>query len=159
MAADSETFRGNVALPDLAATGALGAAIAAELGAGDAVALWGDLGAGKTTLARAVLRALGVEEDVPSPTFTLVQFYAAPGLMLAHFDLYRITRPEEAHEIGLDQALDDGAVIIEWPERLAGHLPTDRLDIELSIIETGEGEQRAARLIANGSWEGRPIAF
>ena len=115
MAADLETFRGSFALPDLAATGALGAAIAEGLTMGDAVALWGDLGAGKTTLARAVLRALGVTEDVPSPTFTLVQTYDTPRLTVSHFDLYRLKDPRELEELGFDAALEDGAGLVEWP--------------------------------------------
>src|SRR5580765_3830595 len=85
----AETFRGDVPLPDLAATQRLGAGIAGGLKTGDAVALWGDLGAGKTTLARAILRALGVQEDVPSPTFTIVQNYPTSPAV-AHYDLYRL---------------------------------------------------------------------
>ena len=100
----------------MAATEALGARIAAGLGNGDTVALKGDLGAGKTTLARAILRALGVTESVPSPTFTLVQSYETPRLTLRHYDLYRIRNPREIDELGLEEALEDGAVLIEWPE-------------------------------------------
>jgi tRNA threonylcarbamoyladenosine biosynthesis protein TsaE len=151
---------GDFRLPDETATTRLGAAVAASLAAGDAVCLWGPLGAGKSTLARGLIRALTTPtEDVPSPTFTLVQFYDAPGLKLAHFDLYRLTRPEEVHEIGLDEALDDGAVIIEWPERLDGHLPADRLDIEIAVAGEGAEEHRTARLTPHGTWEGRPIEF
>jgi tRNA threonylcarbamoyladenosine biosynthesis protein TsaE len=151
---------GDFHLADEAATARLGAAVAASLQAGEAVCLWGPLGAGKSTLARGLIRALTTaEEDAPSPTFTLVQFYAAPGLALAHFDLYRLTRPEEAHEIGLDEALEDGAAIIEWPERLEGRLPADRLDIEFEIIHRGETEARLVRLTPHGAWEGRPIAL
>jgi tRNA threonylcarbamoyladenosine biosynthesis protein TsaE len=95
-------------------------------------------------------------EDVPSPTFTLVQFYAGR-IGLAHFDLYRLTSPDEAFEIGLDEALEDGAAVVEWPERLEGRLPADRLDIELAFEETGEG--RRARLTPHGAWEGRGIDF
>ncbi|MDR3510290.1 MAG: tRNA (adenosine(37)-N6)-threonylcarbamoyltransferase complex ATPase subunit type 1 TsaE [Caulobacteraceae bacterium] len=151
---------GDFRLIDEAATLRLGAGVARALEAGEAVCLWGPLGAGKTTLARGVIRALtDPMEEAPSPTFTLVQFYPAARLRLAHFDLYRISRPDEAHEIGLDEALDDGAALIEWPERLAGHLPADRLDIELSIVGQGAGEQRLARLTPHGAWEGRPIEF
>jgi tRNA threonylcarbamoyladenosine biosynthesis protein TsaE len=151
---------GDYRLKDDAATIRLGAGIGRVLEIGEAVCLWGPLGAGKTTLARGLIRALGdAKEDVPSPTFTLVQFYPTARLRLAHFDLYRISRPEEAHEIGLDEALEDGAALIEWPERLGGHLPADRLDVELSVIGQGADEERLARLTPHGAWEGRPIEF
>jgi tRNA threonylcarbamoyladenosine biosynthesis protein TsaE len=151
---------GDFHLADAAATARLGAAVAGALEAGEAVCLWGPLGAGKSTLARGLIRALAAgDEDVPSPTFTLVQFYPSPRLALAHFDLYRLARPEEAFEIGLDEALDDGAAIIEWPERLEGRLPPDRLDIEFEIIDEGGADRRLARLTPHGAWEGRPIAF
>lgn len=143
-------------LADEAATARLGEAIARRLRAGEAVCLSGPLGAGKSTLARALVRALTTAvEDVPSPTFTLVQFYEGPRLKVAHFDLYRLSNPEEAYEIGLDEALDDGAAVIEWPERLAGRLPADRLDVEIAI----EGEGRRARLSRHGGWEGRELEF
>lgn len=131
----------------------LGASIAQVLRPGEAVCLWGPLGAGKSTLARGLVRALTSEdEEVPSPTFTLVQLYDGR-LPVAHFDLYRLKRPEEAYELGLDEALDAGAAVIEWPERLEGALPADRLDIEIAIPEDGGG--RLVRLTAHGSWVGR----
>ena len=120
-----------VALPDLAATATLGAAIAARLAPGDAVLLKGDLGSGKTTLARAILAALGVRENVPSPTFTLVQAYDTPRLMVSHYDLYRLKHESELEELGLDEALDQGAALIEWPERAEGRLPADALTAAL----------------------------
>ncbi len=140
MPQDSRTFERTVALRDLAATQALGARIAAGLRIGDAVALEGDLGAGKTTLARAILRELGVTEDVPSPTFTLVQVYETPKLNVRHYDLYRIEKPEEVNELGLDEALDDGAALIEWPERALAWLPADRLHVAMSL---SNGTRRA----------------
>ncbi|THD54332.1 tRNA (adenosine(37)-N6)-threonylcarbamoyltransferase complex ATPase subunit type 1 TsaE [Phenylobacterium sp.] len=146
-------------LADEAATARLGAAIARALRPGEAVCLSGPLGAGKSTLARALVRALTTpDEDVPSPTFMLVQFYGGAGLKIAHFDLYRLTNPDEAYEIGLDEALDEGAAVIEWPERLAGRLPPDRLDIEIAPISgIGEGAGRVARLTPHGAWEGRQV--
>jgi len=139
-------------LKDEAATTRLGAAIAGALRSGEGVCLSGPLGAGKSTLARGLVRALTTpDEDVPSPTFTLVQFYEGPRLKVAHFDLYRLARPEEAYEIGLDEALDDGAAVIEWPERLQGRLPPDRLDVEIAIAGAG----RSVRLTPQGAWEGR----
>lgn len=134
-------------------TAALGAAIAAELRAGEAVCLSGPLGAGKSVLARGLVRALtSPEEEVPSPTFTLVQFYVGPDFPLAHLDLYRLTDPEEAWELGLDEALAIGAAVIEWPQRLEGALPPDRLEVTLEP----QGEQgRVAHLEGFGSWRER----
>lgn len=143
-------------LADEAATARLGQAIAGLLRPGEAVCLSGPLGAGKSTLARALIRALTTpDEDVPSPTFTLVQFYEGAALKVAHFDLYRLTDADEAYEIGLDEALDEGAAVIEWPERLAGRLPRDRLDVEIAL----EGAGRRARLTPNGAWIGRMKGF
>ncbi len=142
-------------LKDAGATARLGARIAPLLEPGDAVLLYGSLGMGKSTLARGLIRALTrPDEDVPSPTFTLVQFYeSAPPL--AHFDLYRLTRADEAAEIGLDEALDDGCVVIEWPERLgddpAAWLGPDWLSVTLA--ESGPG--RVASVSGVGAWESK----
>jgi len=147
-------------LADEAATARLGAVVARLLREGEAVCLWGPLGAGKSTLARGLVRALTrSDEEVPSPTFTLVQFYETPDFSLAHFDLYRLARLDEVDEIGLDEALDNGAVVIEWPERLEGRLPADRLDIEIAVAGDGAQEHRVARLMRHGAWEGRTIEF
>ena len=100
------------ALRDLDATEKLGARIAACMRKGDAIALQGDLGAGKTTLARAILRELGVTENVPSPTFTLVQSYETQALTIHHFDFFRVEKSAEVDELGLDEALDSGAAHI-----------------------------------------------
>jgi tRNA threonylcarbamoyl adenosine modification protein YjeE len=148
MAQISETFRGEFPLPDLEATARLGAGIAGGLAPGDAVALWGDLGAGKTTLARAILRALGVTEDVPSPTFTLVQNY--PTLpRIAHYDLYRLKNAREMQELGFDDALLEGAVLVEWPERAPEALPPEALHVRLSVKDGA----RTARLTGPARWE------
>ena len=143
-----------LALPDEAATAALGAATARLLKAGDAVLLYGDLGAGKSTLARGLVRALTrPDEEVPSPTFTLVQQYEARGFLLSHFDLYRLEQADEAFELGFDEALDEGAVVVEWPQRLGARLPPDRLDIELTIVSEG----RLARITPHGDFTGRKL--
>ncbi len=145
-------------LADEAATGRLGEAIARVLELGDVVCLSGPLGAGKSTLARALIRALTTpDEEAPSPTFTLVQFYEGPRLKVAHFDLYRLTDPNEAYELGLDEALDEGAALIEWPQRLEGRLPPDRLDIEIALGDEAEG--RRVTMTPHGAWEGRRIEF
>jgi len=109
-------FETTVTLNDEAATAALGARIAGGLKRGDVVLLKGELGAGKTALARAILRKLGVDTYVPSPTFTLVQAYETPKLTVSHFDFYRILKPTELFELGLDDALEEGAALVEWPE-------------------------------------------
>ena len=140
----AEKFRMDVALPDLAATASLGARIAAVLKPGDVVALAGDLGAGKTTLARAILRALGVAESVPSPTFTLVQSYQTPRITLSHYDLYRLKQASEMNELGLDEALEDGAALVEWPEHAGPHLPPDALYVRL------DGQNGARRAVLEG---------
>ena len=144
-----------IALSDAEATTRLGQVIAPLLAAGDSVLLYGPLGMGKSTLARGLIRALTTpDEDVPSPTFTLVQFYDSEP-PVAHFDLYRLTRPEEAFEVGLDEALDEGCALIEWPERLGDDpgrmLGPDRLTITLA--EDGEG--RLATVSGAGSWEAK----
>jgi tRNA threonylcarbamoyladenosine biosynthesis protein TsaE len=145
-------------LADETATAALGRAIAEQLRAHEAVCLSGPLGAGKSTLARALVRALTTPtEEVPSPTFTLVQFYEGARLNVAHFDLYRLSSPDEAYEIGLDEALEDGAAVIEWPERLAGRLPKDRLDVMMAHSDSGT--VRLAKLAGHGAWKGRGIGF
>jgi len=148
MAEIDETFRAAFALPDLDATARLGASIAGGLRAGDAVALWGDLGAGKTTLARAILKALGVSEEVPSPTFTLVQSYDTKPAV-SHYDLYRLKSGRELEELGFEEALVDGAVLVEWPERAPEALPPETLHVRLG---TRDGV-RTARLTGPARWE------
>ena len=124
-----------ILLSDEAATERLGRALAAQLRAGDAVALFGTLGAGKTTLARGLLRGLGFAGDVASPTFPIVQVYETQP-PLWHVDLYRIEQPEELAELGLDEARLDAAMLIEWPERLPRLWP-DALRLSLAIRPDG----------------------
>jgi tRNA threonylcarbamoyladenosine biosynthesis protein TsaE len=143
-------------IPTPEALGALGACLAGSLRRGDAICLTGPLGAGKSTLARGLIRAFaGPDEDVPSPTFTLVQLYPGPSFPLAHLDLYRLRRPEEAFELGLEEALEEGAAVIEWPDRLGDALPADRLDIEMFLPSPGEADGRRVRAILRGGWIGR----
>lgn len=146
-------------LLDEAATKALGARLAAVLFPGAALCLYGPLGAGKSTLARALVRALtSPEEEVPSPTFTLVQFYEAEAFPVAHFDLYRLEDPDEAYEIGLLEALEDGAALIEWPQRLEGRLPPHRLDVEiLPVLDDAAGEARRVRITPFGAFKERKL--
>lgn len=124
----------------------------------DVVALGGDLGAGKTTFARAFVNAVAhrngaPEEDVPSPTFTLVQIYEFGRESVYHFDLYRIEDAEEVTELGLDEAFADGITLIEWPERLGGFMPADRLDLHFAF---GPGEQdRVCTITGRGGWTDR----
>jgi len=138
-----------VTLADEAATHALAQRLAKAAEPGDVLALRGDLGAGKTSLARAFVRALaGDEEDVPSPTFTLVQLYDWAEGTVWHFDLYRLEKPEDALELGVEEAFADGVSLIEWPDRLGPWLPADRLEIAL---RAGQDEgSRLAELTAFG---------
>jgi tRNA threonylcarbamoyladenosine biosynthesis protein TsaE len=146
----------DLALADAAATAALGRRIGARLTSGDVVCLSGGLGAGKTTLARGAIAAwTGAEAEAPSPTYTLVQTYDGAGGELWHVDLYRLQRAEEAWELGLEEAFVTAACLIEWPERLEGHLPGDRL--EVALLHDGEG--RRAMLRGAGKWSGRLAAI
>jgi tRNA threonylcarbamoyl adenosine modification protein YjeE len=146
-------------LPDEAATAAFAAHIAAQARAGDVIALRGDLGVGKTSFARAFIRACGAtKEDVPSPTFSLVQIYevqlyeagAAP---VWHFDLYRLGAAEEAWELGIEDAFAGGISLIEWPERLGPLLPQRRLDIAFEFGE--QSNARRAVCIGAAEWQAR----
>lgn len=143
-------------LPSLAATEALASALAARALVRDVIALSGGLGAGKTAFARGFIRARpGGQEvaEVPSPTFTLVQVYDLPGAPVWHFDLYRLARPDDAWELGIEEALVEAISLIEWPDRLGTLLPETRLDIELS--PGARGEARRARLTGRGTWAER----
>lgn len=129
-----------VNLPNLAAMERFGARIAVKLEPGDVVALSGGLGAGKTTLARSIIAALGYRGEVPSPTFTLVETYDPPALRLklAHADFYRLERPEEAEELGLDDYREGAVLLAEWPEMAGGFAHEPRcLSIRLEIADEG----------------------
>jgi tRNA threonylcarbamoyladenosine biosynthesis protein TsaE len=141
-----------VDLPDLAAMEALGARIARRLLPGDVVALSGDLGAGKTTLARAIVAALGYAGEVPSPTFTIVETYDGLDPPLVHADFYRLEDAREAEELGLDDYRSGAALIAEWPERAGGfaHEPAC-LSIALELAESG----RKAVVEGGAAWQSR----
>ena len=140
-------------LVGLAAMEAFAARLAPAVRAGDVIALSGELGAGKTSFARGLLRGLGLAGEAPSPTFTLVQMYSPPEVRLAvwHADLYRLSGPREADALALAEA-DDALVLIEWPERLAGEL--DRGALVVRIEGAGEAERRLTATVPPG-WEGR----
>jgi tRNA threonylcarbamoyladenosine biosynthesis protein TsaE len=131
------------------ATDALGAVLARHLQPGDTVLLSGPIGAGKSHLSRALIRArLGRDEEVPSPTFTLVQTYEDPQGDIWHADLYRLTHPHDVLELGLDDAFDQAICLIEWPDRLGASVPQEAIRISLSA--KGDGRQ------ADISFSGRP---
>ena len=143
-----------IALDDETATAALAARVAAAARAGDLIALEGDLGAGKTTFARAVLAArAGTPIEAPSPTFTLVQIYDLPGGRVVHADLYRLSGAGEIAELGLEEDMSTAIVLVEWPDRLGTRLPPDRLVVRLEFA--GSPEARRARLVGHGTWAAR----
>jgi tRNA threonylcarbamoyl adenosine modification protein YjeE len=137
---------------DLVRLDILASRLALLLNAGDVIALSGPLGAGKTTFARALITRLGSEGEVPSPTFALMQRYETPRLTLTHCDFYRL-EPSELDELGLDDAVSEGAVIVEWPERASRWLPSDRL--EVAMDETATPDRRRTVLTGHGSWAER----
>jgi tRNA threonylcarbamoyladenosine biosynthesis protein TsaE len=138
---------------DEAATAALGTRIAAALRPGDVIGLSGELGAGKTTLARAILAALGLGGEAPSPTFAIIQPYDAPDVRLpvAHVDLYRLDDPQDCRELGLEDYADTGALLIEWPERLPAESWPEMLLLRLD----GSGATRRLTASVPAAWEGR----
>ena len=146
-----------IQLPDETATLTLAGRLARLAGCGDVLALWGGLGAGKTVLARGFIRTLfGGDEEVPSPTFTLVQIYGDVdgGTPVFHFDLFRLNAPEEAFELGFEEALASGIMLIEWPEKLGALLPADRLDVALVSAGLPAGARQAV-LAGSQSWQRR----
>ena len=141
-------------LDDETATNHLAASLAIRLRAGDILAFQGDLGAGKSSFARALIRRLcGADTEVPSPTFTLVQTYDGPACEIWHMDLYRLEDPEEALELDIEDAFHDAISLIEWPDRLGGYLPARHLEIRLSH---GDGETvRGVEFNGAEDWAGR----
>lgn len=144
-----------ITLDDEAATVTLAEHIAGLLRIGDAVLLQGSLGVGKSVFARALLRRMASdpELEVPSPTFTLVQPYDTPNMVVHHFDLYRLSDPDELLELGLDEALVEGAVVVEWPQRLGHHRPERALTVTLLLGETADS--RHALLEGTDNWSVR----
>lgn len=155
-ASQAEVRSRRLALPNLAATEALARRLAGLARTCDVIGLSGDLGAGKTTLARYFIAALDGDEEVPSPTFSLVQVYELGGKQVWHFDLYRLEKPGDAIELGMEDAFAEGISLIEWPERLGALLPGDRLDVRLAVA--ADGEARTAEVAAHGDWLGRLAA-
>ncbi|NNE58613.1 MAG: tRNA (adenosine(37)-N6)-threonylcarbamoyltransferase complex ATPase subunit type 1 TsaE [Hellea sp.] len=128
---------------------AFGVSLARLFRAGDTVALTGDLGAGKTTLARGIIRELCGNIEVPSPTYTLIQTYDGPEFEIWHCDLYRLERPEEVHELGLIDVIDEALCLIEWPDRAGSLLPETALTLNIAF----EDEGRLVKLTGDERWE------
>ena len=143
-----------VELPDIAAVERFGTQLAAMLCSGDVIALEGPLGAGKTTLARAVIAALGHPGEVPSPTFAILEVYAAPPLRfpLVHADFYRLDDPREVAELGLDDYRDGAVLLAEWPDKAGGFADEPGC---LSITLEFSGEGRRALVEPGAAWQGR----
>jgi tRNA threonylcarbamoyladenosine biosynthesis protein TsaE len=138
-------------------TEAVAAVVGAALAPRDLVVLAGDLGAGKTTFAKGLARGLGVDGPVTSPTFTIVQEYDGP-TRVAHVDIYRLRRVQEFHDLGVEELLEQRVVIVEWGDVIAPLLPSERLDVHLTI---GDGiESRTISIVAHGpAWERRAQAI
>lgn len=139
------------ALQNETETRELGAKLGSYLRREDVILLRGDLGAGKTSLARGLIKALTDASEVPSPTYTLVQQYDAPSFGIWHFDLYRLEEPKDIWELGIEEAFDDGICLIEWPERIESLLSGSELNINISFSDTG----RIATLSGSAQWQER----
>src|SRR5277367_2963315 len=146
-----------VTIPNQEALVAFMTDIAGALEPGDLVTLSGDLGAGKTTFARALIRYLAGDDsiEVPSPTFTFVQTYELPRFPVVHADLYRLSGTAELAELGFDDLPDGAVVLLEWPDRAAGFLPSDRLDITFTMAPQLGAEARNARVVGYGAFARR----
>ena len=142
-----------VDLPDLASMKSFGQRVAARLKPGDVVALSGELGAGKTTLAREILRALGHVSEVPSPTFTIVEIYDDLSVPVVHADFYRLDQPEDTEELGLDEYREGAALIAEWPGQ-AGGFTREPACLSITLEFTGEnrGGGRKAIVEPGADW-------
>ncbi len=140
-------------LADADATEAVGALVGGQVQCGDVIAISGPLGAGKTCFARGLIRAMGYDGDVPSPTFGIIIPYAPPDvrMLLWHVDLYRLETEDDMYELGLDDARADTVLVIEWPERMGLALWPDALKIDLSV----EGNGRRLTATVPPSWETR----
>jgi len=142
-----------IAVADESGTRSVAGVVAGLARVRDVIALRGALGAGKTAFARGFIAAHGVVSEVPSPTFTLVQLYEAQDAVIYHFDLYRLERPEDTFELGIEEAFTEGISLIEWPDRLGPYLPRERLDITLAA---GASEtERSIELEGTGTWADR----
>lgn len=156
--ADLDMFSRTRRLLDVDDTARLAEVFSEHVRQGDVIGLAGALGVGKTTFARAFINAIArrggaLEEEVPSPTFTLVQTYELPDMIISHFDLYRIERSDEILELGLDDAIADGVVLIEWPGRLGGLLPANLLEL---VLNAGSNwDERVAEMTGYGDWAER----
>jgi len=147
-----------ITLTDLAATRAFAARFAPLLRTGDVVAFDGSLGAGKTEMCRAIIQSLGFPDEVPSPTFNLVQIYTPPledpaTPIIWHMDLYRLERPEDAFELGIEEAFDTAVSLIEWPSRLGPYLPDGFLTLRLEMA--ARGGVRQLTIIGDEVWRAR----
>lgn len=158
--ANDQTVLATIKLADLAATESLANRLAGFLEPGDVIGLSGDLGTGKTVIARGVIRALAAThtvevDDIPSPTFTLVQQYDFQPFSLFHIDLYRIDQPSDVLELGVEDFFAEDISLIEWPERLGAYLPEDRLHLTLQAGDHDGG--RIVQIEKRGTWRDRDL--
>jgi len=150
-------FFRNLTITTETETQRIGRDIASLVQVGDIISLSGDLGTGKTVMARALIQALGGRGEVPSPTFNLVQSYDLGSLIVHHLDLYRIENPEDAFELGVEELFATGVSLIEWPDRLGTYIPKDRLNLEFSH-PSGRSQINTVRCISIeglGNWKPR----